>query len=179
MYNGCALPDHLKGVLHNDWPWPLSKLERSINAFGPRCPIESPKYRRWPPYLIKGYGVSRWESTGATSIIHIPEFDNKKVNSGIYGLTWDAIELNPANENYMKEIKVKLHGDGEHSPSALQRFSKRGWMKLSPWYVAQWWKIKDMGKGKEDYYLFHRQGMRPDHQDKYYNWGPMLGLKMD
>lgn len=196
----CALPDqivkdpkgnevNLKDARHWDWPWPLSYVKRSVNAFGPRCPEGSKGYRPWPPQLVKGEGVARWEAKFKTyhSIILIPEFINAEIDAGVYNKTWDAVERNPGAPNFNNRTRVKLfkgRGDNLYSPSALQRFSKKGWMKLSPWYISQWYLLKQMGNElgmgpKEDFFAFHRQGYRPDHVDSYYNWGPMFSLKMD
>ena len=152
-------------------------------------PEGSRGYRRWPPRLIKGKGVARWEAKFKKyhSIILIPSFVDITIGPDVYNKEWDAIEKNHGAPDFNKPIKVKLFKgseEGVYSPSALQRFSKKGWMKLDPWYVAQWYLVKqkgeELGMGpEEDYFAFHRQGYRPDHVDSYYNVGPMLGLKMD
>lgn len=185
----CALPEEWKKRKHNDWPFFLRWVPRSWNAFGPRCPEGSKGHKRWPPQLVKGRGIARWEAVFKTyhSIVIIPEFINTTIGPDVYNKTWDAIETHQGAPNFGKRVRVKLfkgYGEGLYSPSALQRFSKKGWMKLDPWYVAQWFLIKQKGKElgmgpEEDYFAFNRQGYRPDHNGKYYNWGPMLGLKMD
>lgn len=185
----CALPNkyiqdpkgrlvNLRNALHWDWPWPLSYIPRHINAFGPNCPVKSFGYKKWPPILIEGFGVARWEAENGNSWIEIPEFKHAKITYRIYNNYFEAIERNPGHVNFNQKLNVKLTRTGIYSPSALQRFSHHGYMKLSPWYVAQWLRIKKRDN-KEDLYLFHREGFRPDHVDQYYNWGPMLGLKMD
>ena len=57
---GYALPKHLRYKLHNDWPfWPLTKVPRELNAFGPRSKRRPFNWRRFPILLI-GYNVPRW-----------------------------------------------------------------------------------------------------------------------
>lgn len=184
----CALPDkivhdpkgnevNLKDARHWDWPWPMSYFKRAINAFGPRCEMGTKGYRAWPPTLVEGYGVARWEYKDGNnhSIIFIPQFANKRITDSVYGKTYEAVEKNQGDDKW---VHVHLSKGSGYSPSALQRFSMKGYVQLSPWYISQWYKLKTVENG-EDYYLFHREGYRPDHNDRYYNWGPMLGLKMD
>jgi len=175
----CALPEHLKDKRHTDWVWPLSYIKRSFNAFGPRCEQGTKGFRPWPPTLVEGYGVSRWEMDGdGHSIIEIPSFSERKINEDVYDRVHDAIEKNPGHPGYDKWHRVRLIKGEGYSPSALQKFSKKGWMKLEPWYIAQWRHIKKV-EDDEDLVFFHREGYRPDHQDIYYNWGPMLGLHFE
>lgn len=183
----CALPENLKERKHNDWPWPASKIARSWNAYGPRCPNDSEKYRPWPPRLVEGHGVARWESNLAQSIIEIPALANRTVLGGqVYGREWQAIERNPGRPDFGQQKTVVL-GWREmkwaeivdpasplvYSPSALQKFSPAGWMKLTPDYSTRWKIITrreqpDNVTG-DDTVLFYRRGYRPDHFDVYYN----------
>jgi hypothetical protein len=167
----CSVPDHLKEKLHNDWPFPMSRLPRSINARGPRCPKGSPGYLPWPPKLIKGKSVTRWESSGADSRIIIPELEGVEVDQSIYGKTFKAIETAGERKEFMvtlewKELKwpFSLKDKMMYSPSAIQ-ISKKGWLKMEPSYFVKW----ENGK------YFFRYGHRPDHLDIYFNWGPYLG----
>lgn len=188
----CALPKHLQDKIHNDWPWPLSHVSRGFNAAGPRCGAGRDGYKSWPPKLIKGRGVCRWESSGAQSIIYIPEFDGVDIDGSIvYGSRVKALEVNPGHANYGTYKMVELnwvesiHSDGsffpqQYSPSAIQYFSKSGHMQLSPNYYSTWraFDFKDVdGVGRWSKGFFYRWGWRPDHLDVYYNWGPFVGLR--
>jgi len=167
----CALPDNLKGRRHEDWPWPASRIKRGWNAYGPRCigdqcPICHGKSRiSWPPTFIVGKGVSRWEETGpGHSVLHIKKLDGiTVVAEEVYGHIWDGIEMNPGLPNFGKVVRVKLYSTTGYSPSAIQEFSPRGWMKLDPKFYAEWYRL-----GKNHTY-YHRTGFRPDHEDTYYN----------
>jgi hypothetical protein len=166
-----ALPEKLREKRHNDWIFPLSLIPRGWNAFGPRCGKGNPGYLPWPPRIIQGKSVTRWESTGAKSIILIPELEGVRIDSSIYGRTVEAIETNGPE----RKFKVKLEwreliwpfseeDEAMYSPSTIQ-ISPKGWLKMEPSFFVQW----DAG----DY--FCRWGDRPDHLDKYYNRGPYLG----
>lgn len=186
--SAAALPAHLanwngtgKPKLHNDWPWPLAKLPRSINAFGPRCPVESGAYRPWPPRLVKGFGVTRWESNGAASILEVPAFAGRWITAAeVYGKTWPCIERNPGHPDYGQQGTAALSfhampwseietGALAYSPSALQEFGPKSWLRMGPFYVAEY------RPGR----YFYRVGFRPDHLDVYYNWGPFLGVNVE
>ena len=193
-----ALPEHLrnwKGTgkvrLHDDWPPILRMIPRSYNANGPRA-IGAPGYAPWPPRLREGKGIARWENAGATSIIYIPSLESKIITQDFYGTKIKAWETVSGNPNFGKEgwvhITWKLDdlGPGMYSPSALQRWSPKGYLKMNPTYWA-WWKVL---KKKEDPFkstlqtgenkvAFLRNGWRPDHLDIYYNNGPMAGLQQD
>jgi hypothetical protein len=179
----CALPDHLKEKKHDDWPFFLRWIPRSANVKGPRCGKGSPGYLPWPPLLIEGKGVSRWETDGATSIIEIPDLANRTVKgSDVYGQTFSVIERKGGHPQYgqVRDITLSwvegMEIEGQYSPSAVQKFSREGWMKLDPGYSCGWRQLK---KGKEEPVLFWRYGWRPDHLDIYYNFGPFAGLKYE
>lgn len=187
----CALPDHLKDRRHNDWLPGLSWIPRSFNATGPRCGAGNPGYRAWPPRLVEGYGVTRWETSGADSIIEIPSFSGD-VDANIYGKTVDAREMKPGHPRYGERFRVQIRWeplliqtDGSfkpgdlnvYSPSAIQYFSKKGWMRLDPDYCSTWnwfWRWPH-GEPKG---FFTRRGHRPDHLDIYYNKSlfPYVGM---
>lgn len=169
----CALPEHLKKRKHNDWPFFLRWVPRSLNAFGPRCGEGNKGFLPWPPILISGHGIARWEATRpSNSIIEIPALKNITVKGiDIYGKEWDVIERN--EEPRGREFKITLTTGGLYSPSAIQEFSDHGWMKLKPEFHARW---KKLTKTK---IYFHRRGYRPDHEDTYYNWGPYWGLEFE
>lgn len=191
----CALPEHLKSKLHTDWTGPLKKIPRSFSARGPRCRLEHPAgtcdgYRPWPPRLVEGEGVARWENTGASSILDIPALRNRRVTADdVYGKTWTCIQRNVGHSNFGQTGTVTLNwrelsmdqlaaGEDEHSPSALQKFSMRGWIKLSPGYTSRWLilvrrEIPGAVKG-DDTVAFYRSGYRPDHVDIYYNKSLLL-----
>lgn len=208
--NPCALPPHLRGRRHNDWA--LGKfIQRSWNARGPRCDGEG--YLRWPPRLDEGRGVARWESAGGRSVIFIKGLEEAEVvGSQVYGRAWLAVEMNPGSPRFGKAFDVFLEDPRAHrvrvtdvytpdgsefgslrvdcdpdlySPSALQKFSMRGWMRLDPWYVSYWRVLKRREEpGREtgdDTVTFMRSGARPDHVDVYYNCGrfPFVGLKWE
>jgi hypothetical protein len=166
----CALPDHLKDKKHNDWIWPLSYIPRSANAKGPRCGKGKPGYLSWPPHLIEGYDVTRWEwSDRLGNHTHgiINDFKNKKINSSIYQSRWDIKDLNTGKTH--KNVDL-IHADWW--PSIIQEYSEYGWLKLDPtfqcgWRTKPWWK---------KYYW--RWGWRPDF-DYYYNWGPYAGRNFE
>jgi len=198
-----ALPPHLRGKLHNDWIWPLNKISRGWNAAGPRSERFQNDWRPWPPMLVEGKGVSRWEAAGGHSILHIPGLDKERVQGQmVYGRSWLAIEMNPghpeflkAKDVYLPPVKearvwdipdqsnpgkfIQMIDPDQYSPSALQKFSKEGWMKMYPYYHAEWafnnrkelkW-LQNGAKGTspEDTVGFFRRGDRPDHVDLYYN----------
>lgn len=176
----CALPDHLKEKSHNDWPWPFSKIDRAFSAYGPRCPIGSSGYKSWPPKLIKGKGIVRWENNFANSIIYIPALEGKEITGDdVYGKEFEAFETKE-----LKPIKVKLDwreltwdeiqsGVQLYFPSALQKYSMEGYLKMSPWYYSQWKILKQREftekSDGEDTVLFLRMGYRNDALDLYYN----------
>lgn len=199
-----ALPPHLRGRKHNDWPWPFKNVSRGWNAKGPRCrsnPATSTSdpasYLAWPPWIVEGYGVSRWESAGGESIIHIPALDDFHITKGsdVYNRQWMAVEMNPGHVDFLKvkdiflprwkesSVYDVLRPNGlyeqhcepdQYSPSALQKFSPKGWMKLEPFYYAQWHLLKKrelpiFPETGEDQVIFFRRGNRPDHVDLYYN----------
>jgi len=179
----CALPDHLKDKKHNDWCWPFKNIPRGSNAYGPRCPgITCPichgkGFRPWPPILIKGFGVSRWEGTGeGHSIIHIAKLDDIFVTGDdVYGNVFDGIEMNPAlDPGHI--VRVKLVRGSGYSPSAIQEFSTHGYEILEPYYVAKWM------KWTKTLWPNYRNGYRPDHNDMYYNYSkivPYAGLHFE
>lgn len=190
----CALPEHMRERLHNDWPWPMSKLPRSLNARGPRCKGSAcvcggQGFKAWPPKLVKGFGVARWESNGAGSILEIAGFANVWIDAGVYGQEVIGVERNPGHPNFGAKTLVKLDwhampwadidgGLAAYSPSALQKFSDKSWMQLDPGYTAGHRLIK-RGQDGDDKALFWRYGWRPDHVDVYYNFGPYAGLKFE
>lgn len=195
----CALPEHLREKKHNDWfigKW----IPRSWNARGPRCMRNSPGYLPWPPRLVEGVGVARWESIGADSIIEIPELADRHVLAAdVYGHSFVAFERQKNRPNFNESFRLKINwdevvtydgvtfGPQQYSPSALQKFSTKGWMKLSPDYYSSWNILhrreipgKETG---EDTVIFYRKGARPDHLDTYYNLDKfvpgMAGLKWE
>jgi hypothetical protein len=210
----CALPPHLREKLHNDWPWPFKKVSRGWNAYGPRCPEGSKGYLPWPPRLVEGKGIARWEMCKG-SIIDIPDLANITVKGDdIYGNEFMAWERNPGMPNFNKPLKVKLidpnsvkvtitdsiNPDGTYTqvvspniycPSALQMFSKKGWIKLNPeyhstwnilkWRELPWLKAGAIGEAPEDMVLFKRSKNRPDSEDGYYNRSIIMtvGLKWE
>jgi hypothetical protein len=216
--NPCALPPHMRDYKgtgkvqpHQDWIGPLSWIPRSWNAAGPRCGQGRPGYECWPPILLEGVGVARWEGPRAESVVFIPELEKAHVRMGdVYGKAWLAQEMQPGRPDYlqwktvtlqMEEVKVKdalLGGGGYittfepagvYSPSALQKFSREGWMRLSPRYYSRWgmcdmkerrWLQANRPGGweakPEDFVLFFRKGHRPDHVDTYYNMGKGPGV---
>jgi len=202
----CVLPDHLRNYngtgkvkLHTDWPPPLNKIPRSWNVRGPRCKglMQCPDcpglgYASWPPKLMRGKGVTRWETAGATSIIYIPSLEEKEIDESFYGTKILAWETKPDHPNFRKKGIVHItykKGDqspGTYSPSALQRWSPSGFLNLEPSYYSTWKVIKkrehpftETEKTGENIVAFFRSGFRPDHKDIYYNDGPMTGFHMD
>lgn len=170
----CALPDHLKNAKHSDWIWPFSRIPRSFNAFGPRCPFKSKGWKPWPPTLVKGYNVTRWENTGATSILYFPDLEGQEIDATIYGVTLKGIE-----EGSGLKVKTRLTKKGDYSPSALQKRSARGYMVLDPFYRTEWRILKRYDDDREPLVLWYRIGYRPDHKDKYYNYGPTAGFHFE
>lgn len=198
----CALPSTLQGVKHNDWPFFLRWIQRGANARGPRCPSDSPGYLAWPPRLVEGAGVTRWELAGAGSIVEFKQFRDHVKAKEIYGFRWTGIERNPGNAMFGREVRVPLEdplnigcavrdleiepGVWQHttapnfySPSALQIFSDEGWMRLDPHFTARWKVLKRSPEGEPLIAPNFRYGWRPDHLDVYYNWGPYAGLKFE
>lgn len=183
----CALPDHLKEKKHNDWIWPLSYIPRGANAFGPRCGKGNKGYLPWPPKLVEGKGVARWESDGATSIIEIPSLANIEIKAkDVYGREFTYIERNVGRPDCGKIGLVTLSWtegmniEGQYHPSALQKFSNEGWMRLDPDYYA-WWKVLERREPKkDDIVMFHRRGFRVDSLDQFYNFSlGFFGLRWE
>jgi len=198
-----ALPPHMRGRKHNDWFF-FKNTPRGWNAKGPREEKGAKDYAAWPPRLVKGKNVCRWESDGAQSIIFIPELlTNKEINGrDIYGREWEVIEMNPSSEDFQKKKKIRIpyweesvvtdlkREDGtyeqivapmQYSPSALQKFSKNGWMKLEPDYFSSWKVLKKRElpvwpETGDDTVLFMRSGHRPDHVDCYYNVDKLIPI---
>jgi len=173
VFDSSALPNHLKNQKHNDWIWPLSYLPRSVNAFGPRASKDSPRYRPWPPRIVEGYGVTRWESSGADSIILIPELSGKKITDSIYGKSFEATELNgPAPGRKIAvllewrelEWPFSTKDMAMYMPSTIQK-SRKGYLRTEPYHYVQW----------RDGKYFFRYGYRCDSLDIYYNFGPYAG----
>ena len=98
-----ALPDHLKERKHNDWIFPLSLLSRGVNAFGPRCGKGNSGYKPWPPKIVEGKSVTRWETSGADSIVIIPSLEDVKIDASVYGKVYKAID-----ERTGAELKILL-----------------------------------------------------------------------
>lgn len=190
-----ALPPHLRGRLHEDWIWPLNQIPRGWNAYGPREEKSAQDYRPWPPRLIEGRGVARWEMANG-SVVFLHDLVNKRVDADdVYGKMWNAVEMNPGMPDFYKPkvvhipkweeatltevqqpdgtLKISVVPDN-YSPSALQKFSRVGWMRLDPDYYSRWCVITkrelpiypEIG---EDTVAFFRRGYRPDHVDVYYN----------
>jgi len=193
----CALPDkividpkgnevNLKDARHWDWPWPMCYIKRSLNAFGPRCRGKDCEcggkgFKFWPPILMEGRGVSRWEAVGpGHSIIYIPALDYKTVKrEDLFGTKFRAIEMNKGLPTHGDVFWVEFKENSlihKYSPSALQTYSPSGYMELDPPYFSwwKWWSDKDPNQPRGP---FFRWGYRPDHEDWYYNWGPFLGFK--
>lgn len=95
---------------HDDWFIPIGKLiPRSWNATGPRCGKGNPGYEAWPPRLIEGYDVTRWENAGATSILFFPGLMKEHVNaSSLYGKSYGCIETNSSNPNFRQAGIIKI-----------------------------------------------------------------------
>lgn len=186
--NQCALPDHLKDKKHDDWLPGLRWIPRAWNVKGPRCWVESSGYKAWPPKLIEGKGVVRWETEFAESRVYIPILSHAYVNRDIYGTRFRAYEEDTGEEKWVtiedktltwREIE---EGKRTYSPSAVQKYSLEGWMKLDCGYKARWNMLVQkefVGKrhpDNEDFVFFYRRGWRPDHLDVYYNKGFYVGL---
>lgn len=162
-----ALPPHLRGRVHNDWPWPFNRIKRGWNAKGSRPDILAEDYLTWPPKLVEGYDVTRWENTGASSIVFLKDLANRRIlPTNVYGKKHKAVETAAGNPNFGKEIEIfidywkpgKVSDDpdpnnpgryiqkcepNDYSPSALQKFSTgSGYMRLDPLYTAKWKIIK-------------------------------------
>lgn len=193
-----VLPPHLRGRLHNDWTGPFKRVPRSWNARGPRVGPDDPGYAPWPPRFVEGFGVAKWETANDKvehhSVLFIPDLAKRYVKADeVYGREWMAIERNPGHPEFGKTRDVLLvwreavvndsphpweEGNyrqnivpNDHSPSALQEFSDRGWMRLDPKYYSRWWVLKRDADGspKDGRSPNMRHGFRPDHEDEYYN----------
>ena len=197
----CALPEHLRDRLHNDWFWILKKIPRSFNAKGPRCGAGRPGYAPWPPRLVEGHGVARWESDFGNSILEVPDLAKRAVKAAdVYGKSWTVIERNAGHPDCGQTGTITLTwreldwseieaGHGLHSPSALQKFSMRGWLRLAPDYFSCWKiitrrELPGAPDNADDTVAFLRRGSRPDHVDVYYNTDRcspigMAGLKWE
>lgn len=172
---GCpeALPYHLRNWkntdrvrLHDDWPPLLNLIPRSWTATGPRA-IGKPGFAPWPPMLVEGRSVTRWENSGSSSILWISAFEGIKITpKDVYDREHLAMEMNPGHPDFRKsktvyfppyrqatvveigtgqrdkwgaEIMETIVTPNDYSPSALQKFSfGSGYLKLSPLYIAKW-----------------------------------------
>ena len=189
----CALPDkivtnkdgekvNLKDRLHDDWIWPLSKISRGWNAKGPRCGEGNPGYKKWPPRLVEGKSVVRWQKSGDKGEILIPSFNEKYLTSEfVTDLKVLAVDVDSDSITFMEQAFVNLN---DYIPSTIQKYgSTKGWMKLDCGFQCGWRMIRRRempGKTKEqtgeDLVWYWRFGWRPDILDEYYNYGPYAGL---
>lgn len=163
----CALPDHLKNKKHNDWPIGLRWIPRGISAKGPRCGVGNPGYLPWPPRLIGGFDVTRWEwcnEKGDRREIYIQDFLGITIEQGIYNKTWECLEL--TYPVFAKRLTVDLK-DGWW-PSVIPTTSEYGWLKLEPSFECRWRTRPSWRK------FYWRWGARPDF-DMYYNLTPYFG----
>lgn len=165
----CALPDHLKEKLHNDWFWIFKKIPRAFSAYGPRCPghgcthCGGKRKLPWPPRLVEGFDVTRWEfcdeqtavDNSRRKEIYIPDFKNRRIDESIYNQPWTGIN------QYGGQMTVWLDKEG-WGPSIIPTTSEEGWMKLDPGFQCGW---KTTGWNK----FYWRTGFRPDFVDMYYN----------
>ena len=139
----CVLPDkiitrkgkkvNVKDHVHDDWPWPFNKVPRSMTTRGPRCKGKECEcggegYMTWPPKLIRGHNVTRWESDGADSIIEIHALRDRTVDYDyVYGRSFLVTEWNPGNKNFGKkgwitiDWKEGMNVPGQYHPSAVQK----------------------------------------------------------
>lgn len=165
----CALPDHLKGRLHNDWPPLLNRIPRSFSARGPRCPGQSCEcggkgYLPWPPKLVEGFDVTRWEwcdLEGNRKEVYISNFYKTRIDKEIYKSQWKTINLETGGI-----ITIDLNDNWW--PSVIPTKSEYGWLKLDPDFYCQW-------RTKPSWRKFYfRYGARPDF-DFYYSMGPYGG----
>lgn len=146
-----------------------------MNASGPRCLKDlcecgGSGFEAWPPKLEEGRDVTRWENSGAGSILYLPDLKGRLIGpSEVYGRQHRAIEMNEGHPNFREEFLVSfpdwrenivvdvqsgVDAAGEplyiqdvtpndYSPSALQKFSlDGGFVKLSPTYTSRWKIIK-------------------------------------
>lgn len=188
--------------LHTDWPPLLNMVPRSFNVKGPRVGKGNTGYAPWPPRLVEGENVAKWETTETNlapqSVIFISELVGRKVRGeDVYDRDWMAKEMNPAHPQFNQWRSVRLqwseaivtdgkhpdHGlpitrisPNHHSPSAIQAYSRQGSMILAPRYSSRWkWGVSFNLRDPRGF--FWRFGWRPDHVDAYYNNGPFVGLK--
>lgn len=191
-----VLPYHLRNwrgtgrvKLHTDWPWLANKIPRSWNARGPRAKLDSPGYAEWPPKLVEGFDVTRFENAGASSILWIPGLARRHVSANdIYGKTHRVTEMNPGHPEFMKDreytfpawrpsavwevptgevdqwgvpVLRTVVSPNDYSPSALQKFSMgSGFMNLDPKYTLRW---KVLSKRE---WPWKADGMGPDGEDR-------------
>lgn len=157
----CALPPHLKNKTHSDWPWPMSYFKRSINAFGPRCGEGNKGYKPWPPRLVRGFNVTRWEWSdleGNSNEIYIPAFQDKFITDEVYNEKQEAI--------FPNGIKKFLSLRNGWFPSIIPTRPEKGWLLTDPWHYAKW----DQRPGWKKFY--YRVGFRSDFEC-YYNFTPI------
>lgn len=167
----CALPDHLKNRLHNDWPPLLNKIPRSWNARGPRCKGASCEcggagFMSWPPKLVKGHDIVRWEwsdLSGKHRSILIEAFIGKTIDANVYDREWKAVDV--ANGQIFSVDLLK----GEWWPSIIPTGSLKGWIELSPWFKASWDFRSRMFR------RYFRIGNRPDFEQYYNIYAPYAG----
>jgi len=183
-----ALPKHLWGKKHDDWP--IKKdTPRGTTSDGPRAirtqgGIHHPKYLATPPKLVKGYGLARWMAICDQSVLEIPLFNNKKMMTEAHiPDVVEGYERKPGTPLYNQRVRLpkkvflKFYG-----PSSLQKFSEQSCAVRDPYHKhfhRMIWKREEVGKTKEktgaDWVFFWRWGARWDSLDNYYSTRSALG----
>lgn len=183
-----ALPPHLWGKTHNDWPI-FKNTPRGKTASGPRAArteagTSHPQYLETPPKLVKGYGIGRWMAVGNQSVLYIPLFDNDDMmtEADIPEIV-QAKELKPSTPLFEKDIKIRKKTLLTfYGPSSLQKFTNKSYLLTAPFHVSGHRMIRQRehyAKTKAvtgaDLVWFWRYGNRWDSLDDYYNTRSALG----
>lgn len=170
-----ALPHKIWNMRHDDHGWPTCHNWRGYDAYGPRAGEGHPKYFPPLPQLVVGRGITRWMTSGDTSIIEIPLFQD-------YSVTWTTATIPSTLEVVERKCGHPLFGStqtvtkefllGNYAPSPLQKFSNKSYLETYPThksYHIMFSKTEDYcGDGPDDGVYFWRSGWRWDSYDNYY-----------
>jgi len=172
-----VLPHKMWNMRHDDWPI-NKKAWRGDDARGSRAPLGHYKNQVKVPVFIEGRGVARWMTPGDTSVVEVPAFADygKLLTVATMPRLVVCIERNPGSPDFGRTRTFKLPDFlREYGPTALQKFSKRSYLKRFPHHVSYSYVITNreiVGVSKSltgaDTVAFWRSGARWDSLDKYF-----------
>lgn len=92
MPNKC-LPEHLKGKLHDDWPWPFKYIPRAWSAFCGQGPVwKQGKNYEPKPIPQPGYRSAHWKDLNGS----FRPYWSVTFKNGWHirqGFRWDDVDL--------------------------------------------------------------------------------------